>query len=474
VLLDFIQSVSGLHRATGIGWARLLKDYQMPSKLCPELLIVGILLGAANPAAAADSNGEPNCHIGTYRFTQRAEVDIGGGEEGKLRWRRKDGTTGQLTRAGDGSWTSTLGWTDRPDGIRVTFAPCGTDGIWFDGVQGTRVLFDVMETRFAVEDAVLAGRLVMPRGTGRVPIVVLVHGSEHDSARDDYALQRQFPGSGIGAFVYDKRGTGGSSGDYTQDYLVLANDAIAALREAKRLAGDRVGRVGYQGGSQGGWVAPLAARIEPVDFVVVGFGLAVSPLQEDRSAIALDVTRHGYGADVMVKAMEIADASAAILNSNFQEGYDKLDALRARYGTEPWFHDIHGDVTWVLLQQAPQELRVAGPKLFAGVPLHYDPMPVLRNLAVPQLWILGADDADAPSAETARRLRALSAAGHPISVAVFPHAEHGIYEYETTADGARLSTRQPDGYFRLMQDFIFGRALGPAYGTAALMRASVH
>ena len=106
----------------------------MPSKLCPELLIVGILLGAADPAAAADSNGEPNCHIGTYRFTQRAEVDIGGGEEGKLRWRRKDGTTGQLTRAGDGSWTSTLGWTDRPDGIRVTFAPCGADGIWFDGV----------------------------------------------------------------------------------------------------------------------------------------------------------------------------------------------------------------------------------------------------------------------------------------------------------------------------------------------------
>jgi hypothetical protein len=306
-----------------------------------------------------------------------------------------------------------------------------------------------------------------------VPIVVLVHGSEHDSAREDYALQRQFPASGIGAFVYDKRGTGGSTGDYTQDYLVLADDAIAALREAKRLAAGRAGRVGYQGGSQGGWVAPLAARIEPVDFVVVGFGLAISPLQEDRSAIALDVTRHGYGADVMAKAMEIADASATILNSNFQGGYDQLAAVRARYQTEPWFHDIHGDVTWVLLEKSPQELRVAGPKLFAGVPLHYDPMPVLRNLRVPQLWILGEDDVDAPSGETTRRLRELSAAGHPISVAVFPHAEHGIYEYDTVADGTRLSTRQPEGYFRMMRDFIYGGVLEPAYGAAALTRASV-
>ena len=444
----------------------------MSARFRPELLIAAVLAGVVQSATARDLAGEPNCHVGTYHFARQPTVDVGPNEPGKLRWRRTDGTTGELTRSSHGDWTSTRGWTDRPDGIHVTFGRCGSDGVLFDGMQGMRVAFDVTETQFAVEDAVLAGRLVMPKGTGRVPVVVLVHGSEHDSAREDYALQRQFPATGIGTFVYDKRGTGGSTGGYTQDYLVLANDDIAALREAKRLAGERTGRVGYQGGSQGGWVAPLAALIEPVDFVVVGFGLAISPLQEDRAAIALDVTRHGFGVDVMAKAMQIADASAMILDSNFQDGYDKLAAVRARYQSEPWFHDIHGDVTWILLEKSPQELRVAGPKLFAGVPLHYDPMPVLRNLSVPQLWILGEDDVDAPSAETARRLRALTADGHPISVAVFPHAEHGIYEYETAADGSRLSTRQPDGYFRLMQDFILGSALAPTYGTAVITRAA--
>jgi pimeloyl-ACP methyl ester carboxylesterase len=293
---------------------------------------------------------------------------------------------------------------------------------------------------------------------------VLVHGAEHSSARELFSLQRMFPAAGIGAFVYDKRGTGGSGGRYTQDYLLLAEDAIAAASEARRLAGDRAGPIGYQAGSQGGWVAPLAARIAPVDFIVVGFGLAVSPLQEEREAIAFDMTRHGFGPDVVAKAMDFADASAAIIESNFQSGYDLLEAARQRYANEPWFRYVRGDVTHIFMAETPEQLRRDGPALLANVPLHYDPMPVLRTLDVPQLWILGAEDIDAPSAETARRLRALAGAGRPISVAIFPRAEHGIYEFEEQPDGERLSTRQPEGYFRMMRDFILNRRLTGDYG----------
>lgn len=90
-----------------------------------------------------------------------------------------------------------------------------------------------------------------------MPIVVLLHGAEADSAVRFNSLQRRFPAAGIGAFVYDKRGTGSSTGEYTQDFQILARDAVAAMREARRLAGDRAARIGYQGPSQGGWVAPL-------------------------------------------------------------------------------------------------------------------------------------------------------------------------------------------------------------------------
>jgi pimeloyl-ACP methyl ester carboxylesterase len=435
-------------------------------------VVATAMFALAGESAVASDDLTGDCRIGTYHLQDGTDVDIGATEGPHLRWRRRDGTTGELTKESDGSWTSNLGWTKRPDGKHVSFFDCANGEINFDAVKGKRIAFEVTETKFQGAGVSLAGRLVMPKGSGRVPIVVLIHGSEHDSARDFYALQRQFPAEGIGAFVYDKRGTGASTGRYTQDYLLLAEDAIAAVHEAKRLARGRAGRIGYQAGSQGGWVAPLAAKIQPVDFIIVGFGLAVSPLDEDREAIALDVTRHGYGADVMAKAMEVADATAAILLSDFREGYDRLDAIRARYGNEPWFKYIHGDITFALLGMSEAQLREQGPEFLPHVPAQYDPMPVLSNLDVPQLWILAADDTDAPSAETVHRLRALAAEGKPIVTAVFPHTDHGIYEYETKADGTRMSTRNPDGYFAMMRDFIRTGRLGKSYGTSMIFRSA--
>ena len=435
-------------------------------------VVATAMFALAAGSAVASDNLTDDCLISTYHLEDGTDVDIGATEGPHLRWRCRDGTTGELTKESDGSWTSTLGWTKRPDSKRVSFSDCGSGEITFDGVKGKRIAFDVTETNFHGAGVSLAGRLVMPKGSGRLPIVVLIHGSEHDSARDFNALQRQFPAEGIGAFVYDKRGTGASTGRYTQDYLLLADDAIAAVHEAKRLAGSRAGRIGYQAPSQGGWVAPLAAKIEPVDFVIVGFGLAVSPLDEDREAIALDVTRHGYGADVLAKAMEIADATAAVVLSDFREGYDRLDAARTRYGKEPWFKDIHGDITFALLQMSQDQLRKRGPELLPHLPALYDPMPVLRNLNVPQLWILAADDTDAPSAETERRLCALAAEGKPIVTTVFPHTDHGIYEYETKADGTRMSIRHPDGYFVMMLDFIRTGRVGKSYGTSVIFHSN--
>ncbi|HVX05873.1 MAG TPA: alpha/beta hydrolase [Rhodanobacteraceae bacterium] len=437
-------------------------------QMMPWFFVLLIASFAGGTARAADAS-VGNCHVGAYRLADGSVVDVGPSDGAHLRWRRDDGTTGQLTSQPDGTWTSTLGWTGRPDGIKVTFSECAKGGIDFDGARGQRIAFDVTNVRFeGAGGAKLAGRLVLPKGHARVPVVVLVHGSEHESALDFYSLQRMFPAAGIGVFVYDKRGTGASGGTYTQSYLVLADDAIAAVNEAKRLAGPRAGRIGYQGGSQGGWVAPLAAKISPVDFVIVGFGLAVSPLDEDREAIAYDMQRQGYGPDVMAKAMQVADASAAILRSDFRSGYDKLDALKEKYGNEPWFRHVHGDVTWLLLAWPPEKLKQEGPVLFANVPAEYDPMPVLRNLDTAQLWILGGEDADAPSAETIKRLRGLQRAGRPVTLAVYPHAEHGMYEFETKPDGTRVDTRNPEGYFAMMRDFILSGKVQGEYGNAVL------
>ena len=409
-----------------------------------------------------------DCQIGSYRLTDGRLVDIAPSDD-LLRWRQFDGATGQLHPGADGIWTSTYGWTDRPDGIAVSFSACGAGQISFSGVSGRRIALDVSEVSFKSQGIVLAGRLVMPEGKEQVPIVVLLHGSEHDSALTDYYLQRMLPAEGVGAFVYDKRGTGRSGGVYTQDYSLLADDAVAALQAARGLAGARLGRIGYQGGSQGGWVAPIAANRQSVDFVIVCFGLAVNVIDEDQESVEIQMREKGYPPEVIAKAQEVASAAEAMFESDFKNGFSKLHELRAKYGSEPWYKDVHGDFAFFVLQQhSDAELRALAPQFDWHVPFHYDPMPALRADKVPQLWILGGEDYEAPSAETSRRIKSLVRDGLPFTLAYYPAAEHGLTLFETAADGSRISTRYAPGYFRMILDFARDGQLHGSYGDAEL------
>ncbi|MBB2201720.1 alpha/beta hydrolase family protein [Gluconacetobacter tumulisoli] len=437
--------------------------------------ICGFGLLASHPAFA---DSAINCHIGSYRLASGAALDIAPSEGDTLRWRLFNGETGQLLQQADGTWKSTSGWTGRPDEKIVSFSDCDKGDVRFDADVGHRIAFDVTDTKFLSNGVTLVGRLVMPKSRDKVPVVVLVHGSEHTSALDFYSLQRMFPAQGIGAFVYDKRGTGASGGAYTQNFETLADDAVLAMREARRLGGVRVGRIGYQGGSEGGWVAPLAAEKAPVDFTIVSFGLAVTILQEDQESVALDMHFHHHEADTP-KALELASAGEHVLETNGKEGYEAFEALRQKYKTEPWYKDVHGDFIFFILPLDKTEIEQAAKQFGAEPPpFRYEPMPVLSRSTTPQLWVLGGDDLDAPSAETGRRIKSLIAAGKPYTLAVYPGAEHGMTEYELNANGERVSTRYAPGYFQMMADFTRNGRIGARYGeaeiTQPLTRSGTH
>ncbi len=420
-------------------------------------------------AAAAAADIAKDCHIGAYRLSDGKVIDIAPSDGDTLRWRMFTGETGQLHPKTNGIWASTYGWTDRPDGKSVSFSDCDNGEITFGNESGKRIPFDVSETTFESNGVKLAGRLVLPKTNEKIPVVVLVHGSEHDSALDSYALQRLFPANGIGAFVYDKRGTGASGGSYTQDFDVLAADAVAAMKEARRLAGGRLARVGYQGGSQAGWVIPLAANHEPVDFAIVSFGLAVTVLEEDQESVALDMYFHHHSAADTAKAEELARAGEQVIETRGEEGYEAFDALRKKYKDEPWYKDVHGDFLFFIMPLDKKQITDAiAQKFNFHTPFRYEPMPALRDSTTPQLWILGDDDLEAPSAETATRIKSLIAQGKNYTLAVYPRAEHGMTEYELNSKGERVSTRFAPGYFQMMADFIRDGRIGNHYGEAAI------
>ncbi len=389
-----------------------------------------------------------------------------------LRWRMPDGQSGAVS-AGSGVLESTLGYTGRPDGHHLEFGDCGTGTVRFDTLPGNRLTLDVTDTTYAAGDETLAGRLVMPTGDGPVPVVVLVHGSESNSAITHDAWQRLLPAAGIGAFVYDKRGTGRSSGQYTQDFQVLADDAAAASREARRLAGARMQSLVYAGGSQGGWVVPLAQRIEPAARLIISYGLTVSPLEENRSEVLQDLTTLGYGGEDLRAAGEVVDATATLMASGFREGFERYGEVRRRYRNASWFSQIEGEFSGSILRYPSFLLRVAAPiarrRANRGTPWRHEPMPVLRDIAVPQLWVIAGSDTLAPPEQTLRDLAQLQVERHPITVLLFPDTEHGIQEFETDPAGKRVNTRVADGYLQAVIDFARdGRLDARVYGRSEL------
>ena len=442
---------------SGPAWSTVLHRFVWCCAALSSLLL-------AAPSARAEP--APGCEIGSYRLKDGSLVDIAPSQGGTLRWRRFDGTTGALAKTDTGLWASTYGWTKRADGKNARFPDCAAGQIDFDGLQGQRIAFDTTDTVFKSHGVTLTGRLVLPKGDAIVPIVVLVHGAEHESARDLYYLQRMLPAEDVGAFVYDKRGTGASGGRYSQDFSLLADDAVAALRVARHLAGSRAGRTGYQAGSQGGWVAPLAANRAPADFVIVCFGLAVTVIEEDQEEVTIEMQEKGHAPDEIAAALEVAGAAETVLASGLTRGFAPFDALRAKYRDAPWYKDLHGNYTWALLPYGEAQLRAMAPQYRWGTPFHYEPMPTLRADRTPQLWILGTEDYEAPSAETGRRIKSLIAAGRPFSLALYPGAEHGITLFETTPDGERVDTRYAAGYFAMIRDFARDGELLGSYGEA--------
>jgi pimeloyl-ACP methyl ester carboxylesterase len=434
-----------------------------------------VLAAVAALLASTAAQAAEDCHVGAYRFGDGRVIDIAPTDGKALRWRMFDGTVGRLDPDAQGHWTSSFGWTGRTDGHRVALGDCALGQVSFDGALARRIAFDGEETTFKGRDGVaLKGRLVLPKGGGKVPVVVLVHGSEPDSALRFYFEQRLLPAEGVGVFVYDKRGTGSSAGAYTQDFDVLADDAVAAMREARRLAGARAGRVGYQGGSQGGWIVPLAANRAPVDFAIVSFGLAVTVLEEDEQEMVLEMKLKNHTQEEIAKALEVAHASEALAadamaGREIQDAdYAAFDAVRTKYRNEPWFKDVHGNFTYFLLPLNEEQLKAFAREHAWHTPVTYQPMPTLQASTTPQLWILGSDDLQAPSAETSRRIKSLIDAGKDFTLAINPGAEHGMTLYELDAKGERTSTRYAPGYFSMMRDFARDGAV--ADGSAAITR----
>ena len=268
--------------------------------------------------------------------------------------------------------------------MAVGFSGC-RDG---NGIPVIEVTGPIAETiTFQNGDVTLAGTLDLPAGEGPFPAIVTIHGSPPLTRNDIYNLyvSHFFVQHGFAVLRYDKRGAGESTGAYPEvgtetsevNLNILADDALAGVKFLRNHNLINPSMIGVSGFSQGGWIAPLAAS----------------------------------------KSADVAFAIA-------------LSGPTCTVGQEIYYSDLveddKGKEEGISLKEASDMARD-----YTG-PHGFDPLPSLRKLDTPSLWLFGDKDSSIPIPLSIEILDSLIAdQGKDYSYIVYPNMNHGWRDEDT-------------------------------------------
>ena len=424
------------------------------------VLIGGASLYALTRTAPADTR-----YSGAYVLEDGRLVVIAPREGEVLRYRMMSGESAALWPTSANTYEGGRGWAEREPVVnRMRFeAPAEGQAtlVWErsgeNALRGRELNLPERIVTFASGELQLRGKLVTPQGAGPFPVIVLVHGSGDESAVDYYFEPYLYAANGFASFVFDKRGTGESEGEYLQNFHVLSDDVVAAvqwLRTQSDIDGDDIHLAGF---SQGGWIAPLAALKDGnVRSVLVGYGVMKPVTSEDRWGYVYALSEKGFGEAEIARADHINTLIEDIVDRRLNRWRELDDAVDA-VSDEPWFAAVNGSDS-MLGTIANPRMPLWAIRLYVWWRLGahrdppfidrlYDPVPTMGRLSTPSLWLLAGEDSSAPAAWTVTELDKLRAAARPVEYFVYPQAEHGILQFTENAAGERSYIGYEADYF---------------------------
>ena len=280
------------------------------------------------------------------------------------------------------------------------------------------------EVTFTNGSVTLSGTLLVPIGKTKSSAVTIVHGSSPNERATYRSWARRFAERGIAALIYDKRGSGKSTGNTRAASMEdLADDALAGLNMLRSRPDIDSKKVGIAGHSQGGWIAPLAAsRSKNVAFIIASGAAAVTPAEQSIYHRAGVMRREGITEPEIELATKLREKLYA-LNRKILNNDPTFQAERAVISQELI---ANKDARWFGPAELPPALAGDLPSRGALELLFYDITPVWRKLKVPALVMWGDRDTVVPVEKSRRIIEDLQAkAGNKqLTIKVFPGVDH--------------------------------------------------
>ena len=279
----------------------------------------------------------------------------------------------------------------------------------------------------------LAGTLSVPKGNGPFPAVVLISGTGQNTRDEDVwghkvfvvladALNRK----GIAVLRYDKRGVGGSTGDYdaatTVDFTTDAEAAVTWLKTQPEIEGHQVGVLGH---SEGGVIAPaVGVADKSVAFVVMIAGPAIRG--DKLFVLQSAMTAKAYGApDDYIARRKVFDQElydAIVSAPSDAVALDRAKAIVAQ-----------GVAKKIVDPNEAETLPGDDARRWERYFLAYDPAPTLAKLTVPVLALNGLLDVQVPATEDLAAARAALKENPNATVIGLPGMNHLLQEAKTGA-----------------------------------------
>jgi pimeloyl-ACP methyl ester carboxylesterase len=296
-------------------------------------------------------------------------------------------------------------------------------------IRASRSAARDIEITFRQGDAMLAGTLILPEGVGPHPAIILLHGSGPLTRYSFGPYARFFNSLGLAVLVYDKRGTGSSSGrlldastgapeilwqaHFPDDLLA---DSLAAARFLQSRPDIDGRRIGVWGSSEGGMLATqVAAKSRNIAFAVNSSGF-IGPLWRT-------ILYQGEGGMRAAGKAEADIARALEFNRFWMEvartgkGYDdylqRRDILIKAGAYDQLFY-------YSASYRSLAQMRWSWEHILA-----FDSSQALSNITCPVLGLFGAADmlTEVQIAASGMRAKAPTAVTH-----IIPNASHSLME----------------------------------------------